>query len=73
MPDVADLDQEHIEKHAPYELAVRNSVPPPGDGQCLNCDAQLGPGSQGRFCDADCLHDWEVRQERERVNGGGRL
>lgn len=67
MPDIADLAQEHIEKHYPLTLSVRKTVPPPTTGQCLNCDADLPNGE--RFCDADCLHDWEVRQERARVNG----
>jgi len=67
MADIADLAQEHIEKHAPYEQLVRRPVPPPSTGQCLNCGEDLQPGE--RFCDADCLHDWETRQERARING----
>lgn len=67
MADLADLAQEHIEKHSPLALAVRKVVPPPAEGRCLNCDAELEPGQ--RFCDADCLHDWEHAQERARVNG----
>lgn len=68
MADIADLAQEHIEKHAPLTLQVRKPEPPPADGQCLFCDEPLAPGV--RFCDTNCCRDWEHEQERARVNGG---
>lgn len=70
MADIADLAQEHIEAHAPHILAAyRKHVPPAANGFCLNCDADLSDNPGARFCDIDCMHDWERAMERARVNG----
>lgn len=67
MADIADLAQEHMEKHSPLNMATRKPEPPPADGLCLYCDEPVDAGV--RFCSTECCRDWEHEQERARING----
>ena len=69
MPDIADHATAHIEREAPYLIAASRKPPsPPANGKCLNCDADVDEGA--RFCDLDCMRDWEVREQQRLLAGG---
>lgn len=68
MADLADITSERAERETPYLLAANvRRVPPPSDGHCLNCGADIQ--ATHRFCDSDCQYDWERQQEINRING----
>lgn len=47
--------------------AARRGAPGPlATGRCLNCETELD--DRRRWCDADCMGDWERRQEASRRN-----
>lgn len=63
--DAADLTQE---QHLTVALSKRHATLP-ACGACYFCAEPVSDGK--RFCDADCLSDWE-RAEGARRRGGRR-
>lgn len=67
MADDADVSQARMEAEEAQRKASRNWTMLPDLGQCYNCLDYI----DGRFCDADCLSDWERREAARRRNGRG--
>lgn len=66
--DDADITGDRAEHDHKANLArSRKPVGPQPKGFCHFCDAEVRPGA--RFCDQDCLSDWEREQSRMRING----
>lgn len=55
--DEADLTAERLAREMDALLKRRAEAGPAPTGQCLWCGAPLDPPR--RWCDADCLNDWE--------------
>lgn len=56
--DIVDLGNETAETFLNASLTNLKPVPPPhGVGLCLNCGAAVE--GDKRWCDPDCLKDWE--------------
>lgn len=62
MADNADQALERTELIVNAGLSRRAPEPPPATGHCLNCEAPLN--TTKRWCDSDCMHDWEKRQAK---------
>lgn len=62
MADIIDKADELNETYLRAALAQRRTRAPEANGLCLNCDEPVAMGL--RWCDKDCLGDWERRQER---------
>ena len=62
--DLSDLATAHEEMFTRAAVSLRKPEGPPACGHCLNCEALLKPGL--RWCDEDCLHDWEKYSSVER-------
>jgi hypothetical protein len=62
MADVADHAEEERALHLRVALS-RTQPTLPRTGHCYNCDEPVA----GVFCDADCGHDYERRQQNRRV------
>lgn len=60
MSDEADMAQLHIEREVEIALKARKNETVEATGLCLNCDTPLAAGH--RWCDQDCLIDWEKRR-----------
>lgn len=64
--DEADQTQQRIE--AELEQAMKLKRPAlPFTGYCYNCAEMVD--TSHKFCDADCMADWEHRQESRKRNG----
>jgi hypothetical protein len=62
MADIADQSDAQNEAYLKAVLSRRLPPAPAANGACLNC---LEPVAKGlRWCDKDCLADYERRQER---------
>ncbi len=64
--DEADAADATVEQHLKRALARRHATLP-AIGQCYSC-AELVGGSL-RFCDRDCLDDYERAEKARRMNG----
>lgn len=58
-----DADRAWIDQQLRIDVALRTRLryEPQATGECLNCGERL---QDGRWCDADCRHDWELRNAR---------
>ena len=58
-----DADRAWIDQQLRIDVELRNRrrYEPQPTGECLNCGERL---QDGRWCDADCRHDWELRNAR---------
>lgn len=59
-----DADRAGIEQQLRIDVALRSRrcyEQPQATGECLNCGERL---QDGRWCDSDCRHDWELRNAR---------
>ena len=58
-----DADRAWIDQQLRIDVALRNRrcYEPQATGECLNCGDRL---QDGRWCDADCRHDLELRNAR---------
>jgi hypothetical protein len=65
--DDADVSQARMEAEQERLLAARQWSMLPRTGECYNC----GEPTEERFCDRDCLTDWEQRQAANKRNGRG--
>lgn len=63
--DAASIREEEILADA-LAAARRGAPGPLATGRCLNCETELD--DRRRWCDADCMGDWERRQEASRRN-----
>jgi len=61
MADEIDKAEELNETYLRAALSQRRAGGPQANGLCLNCDEPVAIGL--RWCDKDCLTDWEKRQE----------
>ena len=61
--DAADLT---VEQHLNRALARRHATLP-AVGQCYSCAEPVEGGA--RFCDRDCLDDYERAEKARRMNG----
>lgn len=59
--DDVDIANEMTEKMLKAYIDAAKDVPLviEGDGYCLNCGEIV---EFGRWCDIDCLHDWQLRR-----------
>jgi len=63
--DLASLNEEQVRQDA---LArIRREPTLQHTGRCLYCDEDVGPDK--RFCDAECLRDFERERAAKRRNG----
>lgn len=62
MADIVDKADEQNEAYMAAMLRQRKRGAPEANGLCLNCEEPVAMGL--RWCDKDCLSDWEKRQER---------
>lgn len=65
------FDQATRQEELLREVALRNAAnhapPMPATGACHWCDALLPAGA--RFCDRDCMQDWQREQDARRRGG----
>ncbi|MFN8993262.1 MAG: hypothetical protein ACK5X3_06315 [Pseudomonadota bacterium] len=66
MSDEADAADATVEQHLRDALARRRASLP-AVGQCYSCAEPVDDGR--RFCDRDCLDDYERAERARRVNG----
>jgi hypothetical protein len=66
--DEADIAQGHEERDRAAALRRRHATLP-ASGQCYSC-AELVEGG-ARFCNKDCLDDYERAEKARRMNGRG--
>jgi hypothetical protein len=67
--DEADAADITAEQHLKRALARRHATLP-AIGQCYSCAEPVEGGSQ-RFCDRECLDDYERAEKARRMNGKG--
>lgn len=60
MSDEADMAQLHIEREVELALKSRKFDTVMATGHCLNCDTSLP--KDHRWCDHDCMTDWQKRR-----------
>ena len=65
--DEADAADATVEQHLKRALTRRHATLP-AVGTCYSCAELVDAGR--RFCDADCLADWERAERARRMNGG---
>lgn len=63
------FDQATAREERDREMALMQRMPegPEATGLCLNCGEPLGGGA--RWCDGECLRDWQAREWRTGVCG----
>jgi len=66
--DEADIAQGHEERDRAAALRRRHATLP-AVGQCYSCGEPVEDGR--RFCDRDCLDDYERAERARRMNGRG--
>lgn len=65
MPDEADRGNDTAELFLKAALQnVKRPMAACGAGFCINCGEDLG--GDERWCDKDCMADWEARQRNQR-------
>ncbi len=66
MSDEADMAHEIEERMRSAALRRRHATLP-AVGQCYSCGEPVDDGR--RFCDRDCLDDWQRAERARRMNG----
>jgi hypothetical protein len=64
--DEADAADATVEQHLKRALARRNATLP-AVGTCYSCAEPVADGR--RFCDRECLEDFERAEKARRMNG----
>ena len=64
--DEADAADATVEQHLKRALARRHATLP-AIGQCYSCAEPVKGGA--RFCDRECLEDFERAERARRMNG----
>lgn len=67
--DEADAADMTVEQTLAAALRRRNATLPPV-GQCYSCAEPVDAGR--RFCDSDCMADWERAERARRLRGGAK-
>lgn len=60
--DPSDLATQQEQRFLDAALTVRKPAGPVANGECHTCGAEVGEGH--RWCDKECLTEWEADQVR---------